>query len=54
MPKIYLGDGAYIQLVEGQFYLTTEDGISTTNTVVLDSDMMVRVFDYARKAGLRV
>lgn len=35
-PKRYLGDGAFIECNGWSLILTTEDGISTTNTVVID------------------
>ena len=37
MNKIYLGDGAYVQQVcyDGEVVLTTENGISEQNRVVL-------------------
>lgn len=39
--KQYLGDGVYIQVKEyGEIWLTTEDGVSVTNTIVLDSHVI--------------
>lgn len=35
-PKRYIGDGAYIECNGWSLILTTEDGIRTTNTVVID------------------
>jgi hypothetical protein len=37
--KRYLGDGAYVEFDGYYILLTTEDGISTTNTVALDPDV---------------
>lgn len=35
--KTYLGDGVYLELSEfGDLVLTTENGIATTNRIVLD------------------
>lgn len=34
--KSYLGDGAYVEFDGFSVHLTTEDGISTTNRVVLE------------------
>ena len=34
--KVYLGDGAYVDFDGYALVLTTEDGISVTNTVVLE------------------
>jgi hypothetical protein len=36
-PKIYLGDGTYAAIEYGDLVLTTENGITTTNRVVLDA-----------------
>ena len=38
--KMYLGDGAYVQIgsFRGEVILTTEDGISAQNRVVLGPD----------------
>jgi hypothetical protein len=40
MNKQYLGDGAYAEWKEGSVYLTTENGISVTNTVVLEPQVL--------------
>ena len=35
--KVYLGDGAYAEMIDGyQVKLTTEDGISVQNTIYLE------------------
>ena len=34
--KIYLGDGAYAQFDGHNIVITTENGIETTNTIVLE------------------
>ncbi len=40
--KVYLGDGAYAEFDEfGDLVLTTEDGIRTTNRVVLEPGVLV-------------
>lgn len=36
--KVYLGDGAYASWDGYYIKVTTEDGLSVTNTVVLDND----------------
>lgn len=36
MPKEYLGDGAFIEFDGYALVLTTEDGYSTTNRIVLE------------------
>ena len=39
MTKTYLGDGVYAAIDRfGTVMLTTEDGISTTNAIVLEPD----------------
>lgn len=38
LPKVYLGDGVYVETEPGGFVLTTEDGYRTTNTIVLDHE----------------
>ncbi len=40
MSKEYLGDGVYAERDERGVVLTTEDGISVTNTVVLESAVL--------------
>lgn len=34
--KTYLGDGVYVDVEGAQIVLTTEDGISVTNTIYLE------------------
>jgi hypothetical protein len=36
MDKLYLGDGVYAEWRDNQLILTTEDGISVSNTIYLD------------------
>lgn len=38
--KTYLGDGAYVEFDGFAFVLTTENGIETTNTVVLEPEVL--------------
>ena len=47
--KQYLGDGVYAALGERQIVLTTEDGISATNTIYLDPDTLAALTAYGRK-----
>lgn len=38
--KTYLGDGVYLELDSfGRYVLTTEDGISTSNRIVLEPEV---------------
>jgi hypothetical protein len=38
--KTYLGDGVYADVEYGMIKLTTEDGISTTNTIYLEPEVI--------------
>lgn len=52
--KDYLGDGVYADVESGMLKLTTEDGISVTNTIYLEADVWQRLLLYVerqRKAG---
>ena len=40
--KEYLGDGVYADLKDGQIILTTENGISETNRIVLEPEVYIR------------
>ena len=48
--KTYIGDGIYIEFVNGVFNMTTENGISITNTIVLEPIHMVNVERYYQAA----
>lgn len=49
--KVYLGDGAYADLNDAdQLVLTTEDGISTTNTIYLEPEVWSALCDYMKTA----
>lgn len=42
--KKYLGDGAYLDWQpDGTLILTTENGIQTTNRIVLEPELVVRL-----------
>ncbi len=44
MPnKEYIGDGVYIQGTCEEIILTTEDGISVQNTIILDVDLIKNI-----------
>ena len=53
--KVYIGDGVYIKLDGyGCLVLTTEDGISQTNRIVLEPEVyaaLLRFVDDLRRAG---
>jgi hypothetical protein len=38
--KQYIGDGVYADYRDGYVVLTTEDGISTSNTIYLDDNTL--------------
>ena len=44
--KTYLGDGAYAEIICGEIHLTTSNGETTTNRVVLGHDMLERLVSY--------
>lgn len=43
--KLYIGDGIFLQAgrYPGEFILTTEDGIRTTNTIYLGEEEAVKL-----------
>lgn len=48
--KEYVGDGVYIDTdYDGGIVLTTENGVSTTNTIYLDYEVVISVLRYLRK-----
>jgi hypothetical protein len=47
MNKTYLGDGVYAELDDfGSLVLTTEDGIATTNRIVLEPEVLAALNSY--------
>jgi hypothetical protein len=40
--KVYVGDGVYVEMDHLDVVLTTEDGLSVTNRIVLDWDVVWR------------
>lgn len=40
MEKTYLGDGVYLDQEPGSLVLTTEDGVSVTNTIYLEEEVL--------------
>lgn len=49
MKKEYLGDGVYAEFDGYSIVLTTEDGISATNTIVLEPEVYTHLFDYVQR-----
>ena len=37
--RVYLGDGCYVEMVDGSVVLTTSNGIEDTNRIVLDPEV---------------
>jgi hypothetical protein len=54
VPKVYLGDGVFAQLDRHtNIVLTVEDGIRTTDTIVLEPDVLRALMTYASTVGTR-
>jgi hypothetical protein len=47
--KRYLGDGVYADVNELGLVLTTENGIETTNTIVLEPEVLAEFLRYVRE-----
>lgn len=47
--KEYLGDGAYVAFDGYALVLTTENGIETTNEIVLEPDVFAALLAYAER-----
>jgi hypothetical protein len=51
--KEYLGDGVYVEVNSGRIVLTTENGVSITNTIFLEPEVWVALCEYMHRfAGL--
>lgn len=46
-PKSYIGDGAYAEFDGYAIVLTTEDGLQTTNRIVLEPEVFTELIRYA-------
>ena len=47
--KRYIGDGVYVEMNEqSQLVLTTENGMSTTNTIYLEPEVWVELVRYVQ------
>ena len=49
MNKAYLGDGVYVSNDGYQLHLTTENGISTTNSIYLDDQVYKALVEYVER-----
>lgn len=54
MEKQYLGDGVYVREEGGDVVLTTENGISETNTIVLEPSVLQSLDEWLRRRGQEV
>jgi hypothetical protein len=52
LPKRYLGDGIYVVVTDGLVILTTEDGYTTPNTVVMEPEVLKSFLDYITAAAI--
>jgi hypothetical protein len=49
VDKVYLGDGVYASFDGYAIELTTENGIETTNTILLEPEVYEALEQYAHK-----
>lgn len=47
--KTYLGDGVYVQTTPIGLELTTEDGISVTNRIILEPEVLSALLRYVQQ-----
>lgn len=50
MTKEYLGDSVYIEVDDGMFKITTEDGRQVSNTIYLEPAVYQALVRYTTKA----
>jgi hypothetical protein len=43
--KTYLGDGVYYELRDGRVVLTTENGLSATNVIFLEPEVVAKFLE---------
>ena len=53
MNKEYLGDGVYVDFDGYHIVLTTEDGVSATNTIFMDGAVITQLEAYIAKQSSR-
>jgi hypothetical protein len=52
--KAYLGDGVYAERDEnGRVVLTAENGISASDTIYLEPEVLQQLIEWAQRAGLK-
>lgn len=47
--KTYIGDGVYAEWNGEQIILTTENGVETTNTIVLEPDVIHALEEFRKR-----
>ena len=47
--KRYLGDAVYAELEDGDLKLTTSDGLSDTNTIFLEPEVVKALLDFCHQ-----
>ena len=50
VEKEFLGDGVYVEVENGMFKVTTENGIEATNTIFLEPAIYHALVKYATRA----
>lgn len=48
--KVYIGDAVYAEILDGRLVLTTENGLTLTNRIVLDEDVWQLLVEYVELA----
>ena len=51
MKKIYLGDSVYGDFSSGQVILTTENGMGSSNTIILEPEVVVALVEWLAAIG---
>jgi hypothetical protein len=54
MPKLYLGDGVYVDFDGFHIVLTAENGVEATNTIYLEPDVLQHLEMYVAKLRERL
>jgi len=52
MNKEYLGDGVYAEIESGRVKLTAEDGITATDTIYLEPEVLSALRQYMSRMGI--
>lgn len=54
--KAYLGDGVYVEVgrFAGEVWLTTENGVEVTNTVILDEMVTLKLIEWLQCHGWKI